>query len=309
MAAFEAQNKSIVERLKILEDTTKRCTEEFQRSKDRARKMGQVALNLTNELSEEEIAIVDDYKDEDGKYNTDLNDINNEIETLFHRAALLGGGNIRTIEQYERRAAEIEALKARIDGMKGELNECKEAISEIRGQWEPCVERAVRQISAAFEGMFEYIGCVGEVLLGKDEEDFSQWRILNMISFHQGEAPSLLTDHRQSGGERAVATSFYLMSLQSLARAPFRVVDEINQGMDQQNERMVHSLMVRIACAENTSQYFLITPKLLDNLKYHPRMKVHIIYSGNNMPSAEQQTTKLDLPALANLALRVRGCA
>jgi chromosome segregation ATPase len=74
------------------------------------------------------------------------------------------------------------------------------------------------------------------------------------------------------------------MSLQSLARAPFRVVDEINQGMDPRNERMVHERMVEIACKEHTSQYFLITPKLLTNLRYDKRMKVHCIASGEHMP-------------------------
>jgi len=28
------------------------------------------------------------------------------------------------------------------------------------------------------------------------------------------------------------------------------------------------------------NRYFLITPKLLNGLMYHPRMKVHCIYSG-----------------------------
>jgi chromosome segregation ATPase len=74
------------------------------------------------------------------------------------------------------------------------------------------------------------------------------------------------------------------MALQSLARAPFRVVDEINQGMDPRNERMVHERMVEIACKEHTSQYFLITPKLLPNLRYHPKMKVLCIASGEHMP-------------------------
>lgn len=74
------------------------------------------------------------------------------------------------------------------------------------------------------------------------------------------------------------------MSLQSLARSPFRVVDEINQGMDPRNERMVHGRMVEIACQEHDSQYFLITPKLLHDLKYHPNMKVLVIVSGEHMP-------------------------
>jgi chromosome segregation ATPase len=82
-----------------------------------------------------------------------------------------------------------------------------------------------------------------------------------------------------------VSTIFYLMALQSLARSPFRVVDEINQGMDPRNERMVHERMVEIACKEHTSQYFLITPKLLTGLRYDRRMKVLCIASGEHMPS------------------------
>lgn len=70
-----------------------------------------------------------------------------------------------------------------------------------------------------------------------------------------------------------------------MAKAPFRVVDEINQGMDPRNERMVHERMVEIACKEHTSQYFLITPKLLTGLRYDKRMKVLCIASGEHMPA------------------------
>lgn len=100
----------------------------------------------------------------------------------------------------------------------------------------------------------------------------------------ENEALQQLTAHRQSGGERAVSTIFYLMALQSLAQSPFRVVDEINQGMDPRNERMVHERMVEIACREHTSQYFLITPKLLTGLRYDPKMRVLCIASGEYMP-------------------------
>jgi chromosome segregation ATPase len=106
----------------------------------------------------------------------------------------------------------------------------------------------------------------------------------------ENESLQILDQHRQSGGERSVSTIFYLMSLQSLARAPFRVVDEINQGMDPRNERMVHERMVEIACKEHTSQYFLITPKLLTGLRYDRRMKVLCIQSGEYMPEDHNKT-------------------
>lgn len=105
-----------------------------------------------------------------------------------------------------------------------------------------------------------------------------------VCSSRENEALQQLTAHRQSGGERAVSTIFYLMALQSMAQSPFRVVDEINQGMDPRNERMVHERMVEIACREHSSQYFLITPKLLTGLRYDPKMRILCIASGEHMP-------------------------
>lgn len=133
---------------------------------------------------------------------------------------------------------------------------------------------------------------------------------LNSV-IRESEPLTTLDSHRQSGGERAVSTIFYLMSLQSLTRSPFRVVDEINQGMDPRNERLVHKRMVGIACGmldgiaqqsqsnghaedgeervagqcRGGSQYFLITPKLLHNLTYERGMRVLCIASGEYMPS------------------------
>lgn len=100
----------------------------------------------------------------------------------------------------------------------------------------------------------------------------------------ENEPLSVLTSQRQSGGERSVSTILYLLSLHSMSKAPFRVVDEINQGMDPRNERAMHERIVDISCEESYSQYFLVTPKLLTDLKFHPRMKIHFIQSGDWMP-------------------------
>jgi len=95
------------------------------------------------------------------------------------------------------------------------------------------------------------------------------------------------------------------MALQDLAQSPFRVVDEINQGMDPRNERMVHERMVDIACQERTSQYFLVTPKLLTGLKFHKKMTVHIINSGEHVPEVRTGGA-WDFKKMAQVALRVR---
>ncbi|KPI44885.1 Structural maintenance of chromosomes protein 5 [Cyphellophora attinorum] len=234
-----------------------------------------------------------------------------EIEAVNAQIELTGVGNGDAIRQYEERQKKIESLQAAVANSETQIDEALRAIKEVRDQWEPAVEALVAKISDAFAESFARIGCAGQVEVGKahskapedcveengGEEnglDFANWRINISVKFREHEPLSLLDNHRQSGGERAVSTIFYLMALQSLSRAPFRVVDEINQGMDGRNERMVHGRMVDVACAEREdgggggSQYFLITPKLLSGLKYRRGMTILCIVSGEHVPAEGQ---------------------
>lgn len=54
--------------------------------------------------------------------------------------------------------------------------------------------------------------------------------------------------------------------------------------MDQRAERVVHNSMVDVTCKDDAGQYFLITPKLLPDLKYHKLMKVLCVYNGEWLP-------------------------
>jgi len=75
----------------------------------------------------------------------------------------------------------------------------------------------------------------------------------------------------RSGGERSVSTIMFLMALQEMMVSPFRCVDEINQGLDERNERLVFRRIVENSTkppgakglTDHCGQYFLITPKLL----------------------------------------------
>ena len=108
-------------------------------------------------------------------------------------------------------------------------------------------------------------------------ERFKDYKLQILVKFRENTDLKVLDNHSQSGGERAVSTIFFIMSLQGLTEAPFRVVDEINQGMDPKNEKMAHKYLVQTACENDASQYFLVTPKLLTGLYYHPEMAVHCV--------------------------------
>lgn len=154
-------------------------------------------------------------------------------------------------------------------------------------QWRPALGKLVKSIGNRFSEAFDRIGCAGEVRLNDERspvEDYEQYAIEIHVKFRDTEKLQLLTGQRQSGGERSLTTILYLMALTEEARAPFSLVDEINQGMDQRAERVVHNSMVNVTCKEDAAQYFLITPKLLTDLKYDEKMKILCVNNGEWLP-------------------------
>ncbi|KAG9292682.1 hypothetical protein G9A89_008268 [Geosiphon pyriformis] len=222
-----------------------------------------------------------------------LEQLEDAITSERTKAELQYATNPQVIDQYNERLAEIDKLKVKLAAKDDRLAKLATEMTATRILWEPKLNNLVTQISSQFSDSFDRIGCAGEVRVSS-HEDYDKWGIDILVKFRDRETLQALTAQRQSGGERSVSTIMYLMSLQELAKAPFRVVDEINQGMDPRNERLVHSQMVQTACRPNTSQYFLITPKLLPDLDYHERMKILCINNG------EWQPEKLDVQKYLN---------
>ncbi|KAJ7619283.1 P-loop containing nucleoside triphosphate hydrolase protein [Roridomyces roridus] len=191
--------------------------------------------------------------------------------------------NPGVVEQYEKRKRDIEQHEKSIEGMQNSANKIERKIKIARDNWEPALQALVKSIGEKFSQAFDRIGCAGEIRI-RPEEAYENWAIDILVKFRDTEKLQLLTGQRQSGGERSLTTILYLMSLTEEARAPFSLVDEINQGMDQRAERMVHNSMVNVTCKDDSAQYFLITPKLLPDLTYHRRMKVLCVNNGEWLP-------------------------
>ncbi|KAJ6450196.1 P-loop containing nucleoside triphosphate hydrolase protein [Mycena sanguinolenta] len=198
------------------------------------------------------------------------------------------------VEQYETRKKRIEELETAIEGRERQAGKIEKNIKKAKVNWEPALRALVASIGKKFSAAFDRIGCAGEIRL-REDESFALWAIDILVKFRDTEKLRLLTSQRQSGGERSLTTILYLMSLTEQARAPFSLVDEINQGMDQRAERMVHNSMVEATCKPDSAQYFLITPKLLPDLEYHERMKILCVNNGEWLPdnSDESMQTKV----------------
>ncbi|KAF7463204.1 Hypothetical predicted protein [Marmota monax] len=225
------------------------------------------------------------------EYQTAFQDLPNtldEIDALLteerSRASCFTGLNPTVVEEYTKREEEIEQLTEELKGKKVELDKYRENISQVKERWLNPLKELVEKINEKFSNFFSSMQCAGEVdLHTENEEDYDKYGIRIRVKFRSSTQLHELTPHHQSGGERSVSTMLYLMALQELNRCPFRVVDEINQGMDPINERRVFEMVVNTACKENTSQYFFITPKLLQNLPYSEKMTVLFVYNGPHM--------------------------
>uniref|UniRef100_A0A8C9XX87 Structural maintenance of chromosomes protein 5 n=1 Tax=Sander lucioperca TaxID=283035 RepID=A0A8C9XX87_SANLU len=226
-----------------------------------------------------------------------LPDTLDEIDTLLNeeraRAECFTGLSERVVEEYNKREQEIKHLEKELEDRSNALNAYRQNISEAKERWLNPLKQLVEQINGKFSDFFRSMQCAGEVdLHSENEEEYDKYGIRIRVKFHSSTQLHELTAYHQSGGERSVSTMLYLMALQELNRCPFRVVDEINQGMDPVNERRVFDIVVRTACKETTSQYFFITPKLLQNLQYADEMTVLCVHNGGQMLPPNQWDEK-----------------
>jgi chromosome segregation ATPase len=152
-------------------------------------------------------------------------------------------------------------------------------IEEIERTWLPKLEQSISNINEKFKAHMKAINCTGEVRLEK-KEDYELWEVQIWVSFRAGKDLSLLDARTQSGGEKSVSTMLYLISMHDMTSCPFRLVDEINQGMDTHNERNIFDRVVESYSKKNFPQYILITPKLLIDLKYHSLVTVLCVFNG-----------------------------
>ncbi|KAL3380682.1 hypothetical protein AABB24_001042 [Solanum stoloniferum] len=188
--------------------------------------------------------------------------------------------NHNVLEEYEARQKKIESLSKSQEMEEEKLSNLTNEINALKERWLPTLRSLVSQINQTFSRNFQEMAVAGEVSLDEHDMDFDKYGILIKVKFRETGLLQVLSAHHQSGGERSVSTILYLVSLQDLTNCPFRVVDEINQGMDPINERKMFQQLVRAASQPNTPQCFLLTPKLLPNLEYSEACSILTVMNG-----------------------------
>lgn len=209
-----------------------------------------------------------------------IEDLEAAIQDTLSQANSILFLNNNILKEYEERQQKIETLTTKLDANEKERDRCLAEINSLKENWLPTLRNLVANINETFSHNFQEMAVAGEVSLDEHDMDFDEFGILIKVKFRQTGQLQVLSAHHQSGGERSVSTILYLVSLQDLTNCPFRVVDEINQGMDPINERKMFQQLVRAASQPNTPQCFLLTPKLLADLEYSEATSVLNVMNG-----------------------------
>jgi chromosome segregation ATPase len=271
LARLLQENEQLAAELAAAERDARQHKEEYERLRREAQRLMQEA---------EAGAPLAEYKE---RFEA-LPDSLEELEQALQDAEVRAQANQvspAVIEAYEQRQRQIEQYEARIRADEEALRASEAELQRLKAEWIGPVRQHVAALNARFSQLFREMGCQGEVRLAEDpEDDFSRYQLDILVRFREEGGLRLLNAQTQSGGERSVSTMLFLLAMQELTPAPFRLVDEINQGMDPRNERMVFSQIVKAACRPGLPQYFLITPKLLPDLEYRREMLILSVHNG-----------------------------
>ena len=265
------ETDDLVHQLNVAEDDLKQ-----QKAKLRKAKADADAL-ISQEDAEEQLN------------NDDLPQFFEEVEEALDEAEEKVNqitDNPHIMREYTQRKKDIARLQEQLENVGGEKEMKRNSLQKKLDAWEAALINIVNKVSSKFSAYMKEVGCAGEVRLytggageARDGDgdviyNFKDWGIEILVKFRENSSLQVLSAQTHSGGERSVSTIMYLMGLQNLMVSPFRCVDEINQGLDERNERLVFKRIVENSTLpapaekpdDHCGQYFLITPKLLPNL-------------------------------------------
>ncbi|KAK2709799.1 hypothetical protein QYM36_013464 [Artemia franciscana] len=213
-----------------------------------------------------------------------LEELDRRLDNEKARLVCMAGnkGSLNAVKDYDSKQEQLKQLEKDILDKTAGLQELEVKIKRTRDRYILRVESLITKLSQNFGKLLATLGCAGEVIFdkGDGEHDYSKYGLKIRVKYRDSEELRDFSFQSQSGGEKSVATAIYMMAMQELTTVPFRCVDEINQGMDEANERKVFELLVNTSCEEGSAQYFLLTPKLLIGLPFSKGVKIHDINNG-----------------------------
>lgn len=236
------------------------------KKEEKKEKILELKKNLKKNFSNEEIKKIELFPD-----------ILKELEELINKTSrklIFLNVNKSSENEYFNKESQLNEILINKEKININIEEIKKTINEIKLEFSNSINLAIKLINKNFSNFFNSLKMDGKIEIEKNKR-ICKWKLNILVKFRKNEEFQLLRSSFQSGGEKSVSTILFLLSLIQISPSPFRLVDEINQGMDKFNERGVHNILVNL---KGNTQFFIITPKIVDELNYNNNMKIFIIF-------------------------------
>lgn len=217
--------------------------------------------------------------------------------------------NSTDLENYQLTQDTIARLTRELEDKNTQYSLKRESYTACATQWIESVRELVKGIDASFQSQIGKLGIRGGIVLSASPSSIKDAELSIRVAFRAEQTPQQLGKDIHSGGERALTTMMYLIAMQGVTPLPFRVVDEINQGMDTRNERAVMELLLNSAGSSSDTaltgggggaaggagatggvaggsggplrrQMFIVSPKLLPDLTHSLAIRSSIVLNG-----------------------------
>ncbi|KAK4528746.1 hypothetical protein GAYE_SCF64G6692 [Galdieria yellowstonensis] len=270
--------------LKLLESEATERYEEFLTAQNEYIAVKSDYVHKKNELEQlwkelEENHSEEHYKSLKTEFPQDWESFHNLYNQRKAKWTAISNVDPLALSNYERVEEELAQVETRLQKTISTLVEEEKRFLEERDEFIDKMSNQIASMNERFSQLFSLLECRGQLVL-KNVEDLKNLSIEINVSFRDDQPLLPLSGLRNSGGEKMVSIMLYLFSMQQSMKAPFTLVDEMNQGMDPTFERKIVSVMISDARHSTSSQVFLISPKLLTDLEFGRETKTHFIFNG-----------------------------
>ncbi|GAW81006.1 SMC family, C-terminal domain containing protein [Plasmodium gonderi] len=211
----------------------------------------------------------------------------------------------------ERHNENVKKKKEEMDNLKKLMQFNNEQIQFILPSWVNQINECIIFLNHNLEKFMNFINSdySAKIELAKKNDLFEKCQLFIKVKFKKNAPFLLLSVSHQSGGERSLTTMLYILSIQKLTKNGFYVLDELNQGLDNTNEKKIFELL---SCLSNPSmykqhfmhhydykyiqidyhskpQYFILTPQIIRDI-FFKGITVHYLFNGFGVLSNQFDT-------------------
>ncbi len=186
-----------------------------------------------------------------GEIHAEATAVTEELAPLAHLTDEVERMYGQHLESFEAVRTRAEALAEHRKGLEAEL-------AKRADKWRDVIEQLLAEVSTDFAALLREAEGRGRIRLTLPSSIEKSG--LEILAGFRGQDPVPLESFTQSGGERSVAMTAFLLALQRRIASPFRAIDEFDVHLDPHNRELVSKMIVASTASLGDTQYVAITP-------------------------------------------------